>query len=325
MSLQKYDELKYIYQMSLRNFIQTQDGFRCSCPRCNEGNSPNKRRCNILTQKYQWIQISCFNCGMSTNLRTFTQEFFPLLFQDYLREEKEEFIKNLKEGTLQQKEKKIETSLEHLDIKYKFRFNTDYFKPAKNFKKAIDFCKKRKIIDRIDELWYNVNKKSVHNGMIIFPFCLDDDRFYGFMGRHTEQKTFNVFSKNDSFKSYNVFQVDQKRPIIVTESIIDSMNIENSIAMVGADLTTGVKQFFEGSELIIAPDNDKTGLRKSVKYCEDKYKVFVWPDEIKTKDFNDLSVSGWSNEKVKKLILDNSYKGMELKTRLTFKGMKKGR
>lgn len=325
MALQKYDELPFLHQLTLRNLIQTNDGLRCSCPICNEGSHPNKRRCNILTKKYSWVQVTCFNCNLSTNLKEFIRLVDPLVFASYQKAEKEQFLKDLRDGKINQKQKTLETfEVTNTVLQYQFNLNTKYFKPAKLHKEAVEFCKERKIIDNIDGLYYNVNIKSVLGGMIIFPFLLEDNKtLYGFMGRHTKRKNFHVFTKNDSFKSYGVFQVDKSKPIIVVESIIDSLNIENSIAMVGADLTSGVTQYLSGCDLIFGFDNDKTGILKTIKYSEQGHKCFIWPSYISTKDFNDLVKAGWSCQQITKLIKENTYQGLELKTRLVFKQLEK--
>jgi len=242
----------------------------------------------------------------------------------YRKKEKEEFIAGLKKGSFNLKQKTIKEDKPITKLMYQFQLNEKYFKPAKLYREAVEFCKKRKIIDKIDSLYYNTNVKSVLNGMVIFPFYMEDNKtLYGFMGRHTSSKLFHVHSKNSSFKAYGVFQVNKKKPVIVVESIIDSMNIENAIAMVGADLTTGVRDYLKGCELIYANDNDATGIKKALKYSEQKEKVFVWPKGMKAKDFSDLAMLGVPNDQVVKMIMDNTFEGIELKTRLTFKMLEK--
>ncbi|NCP97741.1 hypothetical protein GW796_05805 [archaeon] len=327
MALQKYDQLKFIHLLNIEGIHKVNNNFNGRCPVCGDSRkSKYKKRLWFLTDKLpDTILVFCHNCNLSTNLREFIKLVDPLVFEEYLKEEKEDFLNSLKEGKLIKKEKSLKINIDNLDIKYKFTLNKEYFKPAKNYKKAIEFCKKRNILDKLDTLYYNINEKSILKGMLIFPFLLGDERLYGFQGRHTENKNFHVFCKNDSFKSCGIFHVNKKKPIIAVESIIDHYNIENSIAMVGSDLTVGVKKYFENSRIIYGFDNDKTGILKSLKYCDNNCEVFVWPNEIKYKDFNDLSVNGWSNKKVKQLILDNCYAGIELKTRLTFKNMRKER
>lgn len=325
MSLSKYDEIPYIYQLNLKNFIKTEVGFRCSCPICKEGRHPNKRRCNILTNKHEHITVFCFNCGANTNLKTFIQMVDPLLYDEYNKKEKEEYIKNCKEGTLHQKINDIKSVLNiNTPLKYQFKLNTKYFKEAKNSKKAIEFCKNRCIIEYIDNFYYSIHPKSALTGMIIFPFYLEDNiTCYGLQGRHTEYKTFHTMSLNENFKVYGIFDVDRAKPIIAVESLIDSLNINNAISMLGADLSTLVQKKLEKCDVIYAFDQDSTGLDKSIKYCNNRKKVFVWPDNVKEKDFNKLSQNGWTNSTITNMILENSYTDLELHTKLAFKSLKK--
>jgi hypothetical protein len=323
--LDKYLEMEFIHQVPLRNFISTEAGFRCSCPVCNEGSHPNKRRCNILTKKYEWIQVTCFNCGLSTNFKEFLRQVSPTIFEDYEKKEKAEWLKNLREGKLNKKLQDGRTVINtNTPLQYQFELNEKYFRPAKNFEKAVEFCKKRKIIDYIDDFYYNINKKGDNGGMLIFPFYMEDHKtLYGFQGRHTEEKRFNTHSKNESFKVYNIFGVTKDKPVIAVESLIDSLNIDNSISMLGSDLSAKCQYTLRDYELIYAFDSDDTGLKKAVKYGDAGNKVFVWPAMGKIKDFNDLAKLGWTKEEITEFIKRYSYKGLELKARLTFESMKK--
>jgi len=318
-----FSEFEFFLRLPLQNIIKTDTGYRFSCPFCNEGNSPWKRRCQLLNTKGH-NTIYCFNCGVSTSIKNMVQMCFPYLFEEYKEKEKKVFIENLKKGTTHQKIQNIKSEINiNTPLQYQFKLNTKYFKPAKEFKEAVVFCKRRKIEDHLEELKYCVHQKLACSGMIIFPFLMEDkETLYGFVGRRLDIKRFHLHSPNDSFKVYNIFGIDKSKPIIAVESQIDSMCIDNAIAMMGADLSFKVRDILKDSELILAFDGDSTGIKKAVKYSEQGHKVFVWPD-MKVKDFGDLAEQGWSKSKITSFIKENTYTGIEAKTRLTFIQMRK--
>lgn len=320
--MDKYDEIEFIYKLSLRNFLTTQEGFRCSCPVCGEGNSPHKRRCNILTKKYDWNQVSCFNCGLSTNFKTFLEMVDPGLFEEYKEKDKQIFLEQLKTTGLRTKAKRQATQKDY-KMKYLFELGR-YFVPAKTNRIAYEYCKKRKIDGHIDKIWYYTHEKSILSGMIIFPFFLEDqETCYGFMGRHTEHKNFHVHCKNDSYKGYNIFSHTNITNVIVAEAPIDSLCFDNAIAMVGADLASGVKEHLKDKNLIFCFDNDDTGLTKTKKYCNMGYDVFVWPKNIKEKDFNQMKINGYTDKSIQDIVDNNTFRGVEAKTRVAFKSLEK--
>lgn len=323
--ISKYDEIEFVYRLPLRNFIVTDAGFRFSCPKCNEGKSPYKRRCNILTKKYDWNQVTCHNCGMSTNFQNFLRELFPVIYEEYALKERENFIKDLKEGKIRRKVQDGGAKINmNTSLQYQFKLNEKYFKPAYHFSKCIKFCKNRRIYEHIDKLFYCENLKSDAGGMIIFPFYLEDgETMYGFQGRHTEEKRFHTHSKNDGMKVFNLFGLDKSKPVIVVESIIDSLCIDNAIAMVGSDLSAKAQHFLKGYDLIYSFDHDNTGLQKAIKYGQAGNKVLVWPDMKGIKDFGDLAQLDWTKENITSFIKKYSYEGIELTARLSFETMKK--
>lgn len=340
MSLPYYEDTQYVIRLPLKNLKKIGNGWRCSCPFCGEGSSPWKTRCNIImpTVNHNHVTVYCFNCGMDTNVKNLVRKTAPYLLSEYEETERAYFLSNLQNGTtrqkIQDKTPKININIfsktqtnKHDFLQYQFILNEKYFKPAIDFEVARTFCKKRNILKYIDEFKYCTHTNIACGGMVIFPFkTAFGDLIYGFQGRHPLEKRFNTFSNNEGFKVHGLFEIDHKKPIVVCESIIDRYAIHNSIAMVGADLSPFVmNNVLNKCSLIFACDNDTTGLKKAEKYCELGYRVLVWPDSITTKDFNDLSCVGWTNEQITNMIYENSFSGLQLQTRLTFKKMKKKR
>jgi transcription elongation factor Elf1 len=138
----KFDQITYLQQLNLRNVKKTESGYNFSCPICGDSQKKlSKRRCWALIRKDpNDIIVFCHNCGYSSHFKTFLKQVNTFLYDDYIKREREDFIKNLKSGSLYQKPKPQANININTSIQYRFKLNTKYFKPAKKYEKAVEFC-----------------------------------------------------------------------------------------------------------------------------------------------------------------------------------------
>lgn len=318
--MNKIKELEYIPQIGLQNLRRFQKGFVCTCPNCGT-KTPWKRKLYILVEGKQFITVFCQKCGLDTNLKNFIRMQNSLLYESYLAEERKELISDLKNGTLFRKESNLSQVNNVIDLKYKFNLNTKYFKPAKYHKESVEFCKERHITEHIDKFYYNVHPDHLLSGMLIFPFLLDDQStLYGFQGRHCKEKKFNTFSTNESMKVYNIYNVDFDQTVFIFESIIDSLMINNAIAMLGTSISEPVMNLIKKRVFVF--DNDRTGKKRAIQMLESGEKCLVYPDSFKYKDLNEAVKKGVSKSSLPSLINENIYEGIKGITKINFQLMK---
>ena len=303
--MNKNSELQFIPRLGLQNLKRVQSGYVCTCPKCGI-NSPWKTKLYILTEHKSFVTVFCQKCGMNTNLRNFIRENRPLLFEEYKAEEKKELYSDIKNGNIFKKQVQKSEINTHIELQYKFKLNTKYFKSATAYRESVEFCKKRYITEHIDSFFYNIHPKNVLSGMIIFPFYLEDqETLYGFQGRHCKEKLFNTHSKNESMKVYNMYNVELNKPVHIFESIIDSLMVDNSIAMLGTSLSKPVLDMMK--DKIFITDNDKVGKNKALQYLNEGHKCFIYPDNFKYKDFNEAVCAGMPKSELSWLIKDNVF------------------
>lgn len=315
------NEIEFIYQLSLRNMKKHPKGFNFSCDMCRD----RKRRGYILIDNGTkgHSTVYCHNCGLSTTVGKFIEMTSPGVYEEYRAAERKEYIENLKQGKFTEKKKDVSkilaASLDDVVHNLKlFQFNTKYFHPATSSPECVAYAKKRKIPEHIFEtLYYNSHAKAEWGNMLIFPFR-QGEYVYGFQGRTVDgSKRFHTFSKNESFKIYNIFNVDLEKPVYIFEAIIDSFHKTNSVAMCGADLSTQVQQMIKYPVYVF--DFDKTGVTKAIKYAEAGHKVFVWPQELRSwKDFNAAVCAGVAEKTLERAVLDNTFTGLAAVSRLRF-------
>lgn len=93
---------------------------------------------------------------------------------------------------------------------------------------------------------------------------------------------------------FNVMNVDMNIPITIVEGPIDSLFLQNSIALQGA---TKLNDYFDDMKMVrFLFDNDKTGKEYSLKKLKSNKKTFLWGMYLKkmniknkVKDINDLT------------------------------------
>jgi len=323
--LDPFDEIALINELNLRNFKHKQAGYNFSCPICNEGKSPHKTRAWILFSgsKYDHNTFMCHNHlpeGMS--VKNFIKEVDPNLYKKYCELEKKQYIKDVQSGKIFKKKTGFSNFNHKLceKPKYVFKLNPKTFIPCNIVPNAVEYCKSRKIPQNIiDTLYYCPRKDLPYGGMIIFPLRYDEEHVYGFQGRTVIGKRFSTFMPNDDYKVYNLFNVDRTANVYVFESIIDSFIMPNSISMLGADLSIPVRNTLKRPVFIF--DNDRTGEEKTLKYLLKGERCFIWPDEIKAKDFGELAEKNIPFDQLRKLIKSRIFTGLlgevEIKLKLS--------
>jgi hypothetical protein len=101
----------------------------------------------------------------------------------------------------------------------------------------------------------------------------------------------------------------------VVEGPIDSLFLDNCIAVAGADFMKLPK---ENTTVIF--DNERRNLqvlKQIEKTVYEGYKVVLWPDNVKEKDINDMILAGRTKEEIQTIIEKNSYQGNMAKIRLS--------
>jgi hypothetical protein len=94
------------------------------------------------------------------------------------------------------------------------------------------------------------------------------------------------------------------------------MFVENSIAMVGADID---RMFFITNfetNFVMVYDNEKRNkqiVERIEKAIDMHFPVVIWPSDLKEKDINDMVLSGHDVNHVLKC---NTYSGLEAKAKL---------
>ena len=103
-------------------------------------------------------------------------------------------------------------------------------------------------------------------------------------------------------------------PIFAVEGPIDSLFLDNCVAVAGADFN---KLPLDYTIIFDNERRNKEVLKQIEKTITKGYKVVLWPDDIKEKDINEMILSGMTKEDVKRIITKNTYQGNMALIKLT--------
>ena len=298
------------------------DLYNFRCPICGDSQKhKNKARGYIYAKKAD-ANFKCHNCGASTTFSNFLKTIDPTLQKQYIFEKFQ--TRNTGKGSIFE-EPKLEFK------KPVFRKSIDLPK-ASEVKIAKQYLDNRKLdptkfyyTDKFKE-WTNTQKQTFDyigkdEPRIIIPMYDSAKKLIGFQGRSlipNSIKYITIMIDEDAPKIYGLDQVNQEKPIYITEGPFDASLVENSVAMCGADVDIGS---FCWSDYIYVYDNEPrsreitTRIRKTIDGGD---KVVIWPTSIEEKDVNDMILGGHD---VMGMLKSNTYSG--LKAKIKFNNWKK--
>ena len=186
-----------------------------------------------------------------------------------------------------------------------------------NYLRELYFCEKFKEWTNTQK--HTFDKVEKDEPRIIIPL-INKGEIFGFQGRslnkNSKVKYITIILDDTHPKIYNLDKPDYDKTVYVVEGPIDSMFLDNSIAMVGADID---KMFFVsnfGTDFVMVYDNEKRNKQivdRMEKAIQMRFPIVIWPNDLKEKDINDMILSGIDASKI---IKENTYMGLEAKAKL---------
>jgi len=321
---------KYILLVSsrLEKFSKKKPGlFNFRCNYCGDSGKNKSKARGYLYQIKNDYNYKCHNCGVSRSFTNFLKDIDSILYDRYILERYKNGLSGKKTNTEEPKfdikkpvfvKKNLDLpKIKELDDEHpakKYLMNRKI--PEKYFSNLY-FCEKFKE-------WTNKQKnvfKSIQydESRIIIPLVKDGEIF-GYQGRSLSKsskvKYITIILDDNKPKLYGWDDVDWNKSVYIVEGPFDSMFLENSIAMVGADMDY---MFFKNKpevEFVFVYDNEKRNkemINRVEKTIDMKFPIVIWPKDLKYKDINDMILAGIN---VKKIIKENTFMGLEAKAKL---------
>jgi transcription elongation factor Elf1 len=321
---------KYIGLISsrLEKFSKKKEGlYNFRCPYCGDSQKTKSKTRGYIYQLKNDHNFKCHNCGTSRTFTNFLKDLDSVLYDQYVMERYKNGLTGKRSQTKTPEfnfEKPI-FSKKSFDLPTIAELNKEHF--------ARKYLEDRKIPEKyLCELYFCENFKEWTNEQkhtfkkiekdeprIIIPL-INKGEIFGFQGRslnkNSKVKYITIILNEDHPKIYNLDKPDYTKTVYVVEGPIDSMFLDNSIAMVGADID---KMFFISNcdvEFVIVYDNEKRNKQivdRMENAIEMKIPIVIWPNDLKEKDINDMIIAGID---VQKIIKEHTYMGLEAKAKL---------
>jgi len=321
---------KYITLLSprLERFKRVEKNYNFRCPYCGDSHKNKFKTRGYLIQRKTGYSFFCHNCHKTASLKQFIKHVDPMMYNEYVKEAYLEANNTPTETNNDDQfksQKPIFQTKSGLN-KLKKISQLQWYHPAKNY-----------VMDRQlpnithSYLYYTPNfSKWVNELMgrqkldpknkeprLVIPFLDENKKLFGLQGRSFSDKGIRyitIMLDETKDKIFGLDRIDERRTVYVFEGPIDSMFIDNSIAMAGSAGRVDVE------DAVFVYDNEPRNeqiVDRMFKAVEQGHKISLWPEQIGWKDVNDMVLGGLSVDQIKKLIDDNTYDGLKAKLAIT--------
>ena len=328
-----YIDKAFIQRLSpqLEGFVQKKNNlYNFRCPICGDSQKKTYKMRGFIYEKKNNFRYMCHNCGASMSFANFMKEQNVSLYEEYVMEKYKQGRHNAGAENLE-KEVKYE-----FDFKPKFSTKCDFeygerISELHHTHPSRIYCEKRKL-PKLDVLYHTPDFKFVvdkvsrghripeNEKRIVIPFFNEKCELIALQGRSMDPRNsmrYITIKVKDVPKVYGLDRVDPKKTTYVTEGPLDSLFLENCLAMAGSDVD---KSFFKPfSDVVFIYDNEPRNreiVKKVERTIDDGYSVFIWPKNIKEKDINDVIMSGMDSLELQSIISINTHKSLEAKLKL---------
>jgi len=307
---------KYISLVSsrLQKFKRVKaDLYNFRCPICGDSQKNKSKTRGYLYAIKANVNFKCHNCGASMSLSNFLKTLDPTIHKQYAFEK-------FKDG---------HTGRNFVVEEPEFKFEAPKFSPKMDLPRASEISAAKLYLEKrgLDptkfyytnkfKAWVNTLVEKFDNieydePRIIIPIIYEN-QLIGFQGRAlgpNSVKYITIMLEDNAPKVYGIDKINEKKPIYIVEGPFDSHFLENSVAMVGADLDI---RPFGWSNHIWVFDNEPRNreiVNRISKTIDRGEQVVIWPNHILEKDLNDMVLSGHD---VQSMVESNTYEGLEAK------------
>jgi len=321
-------DTKYINLVSpqLQRFKRVENNYNFRCPYCGDSTKNKFKARGYMIQRDQSYSYYCHNCGKSASLKQFLEYIDPEIYREYLREtfiegnnqpimekstfdfsppkfSKKKYLKGLKKVSQLEWNHPAKTYI--IDRKIPNPYHAKlYYSP--NFSKWVN-----ELLD-----YEKLDPKNKEPRLVI-PFLDEEGDVFGFQGRSFRKdgiRYITIILDESKPKIYGLDDIDPDKTIYVVEGPIDSMFIDNCIAMAGSAAKV------DYDNVVYVYDNEPRNeqiVKLIEKSIDSGNKVCIWPDEMQQKDINDMILENYTKEYIQDVIKENTFEGLTAKLKLT--------
>ena len=325
--MSSYIDLKFINDISSRLTLFKKKGdylFNFRCPHCGDSKKNKTKARGFFYRVKNDMFFKCHNCGTGQSLANFIKFIDPKLYEEYLLERYKRSAPSTPKPTFTNFKPVFEDK--NILDDYKKISELDDKHPAKKYLQGrqipVKYYDKFYLVDKFYELVKKVKKdiviKNDHPRLVI-PFYDTTGKLFAFQGRafgKEQPKYVTIKLDENKRKIYGLERVNLTDNIKIVEGPIDSLFLDNCLAMGGADM------FFDRvppQQVTYIFDNEprnKEIIKRMFDVIEKDYNLVVWPDDMRHKDINDMIIGKLAISEINDIISTNTCSKLEALTRL---------
>lgn len=333
-----YVDIKYasLVGSRIKNFKQkSQYVWQYTCPHCSDWTSEKVKARAYIYRKKTDLFTKCHHCGHGSNIGNLVKHFDEALYRQYVVERYQNNVSKFSDhkdiGALFQPSKALPepelvddvlSELIRIDKLEEDHPARKYVKgrmvPEELFYYAPKF---KSFVNSHVKKFTNVNENE--HDRIIIPYFNTHGQVVMFNGRamdDREPKYMMVRLNEEADKIYGLDRVDYSKKIYATEGEIDSLMLDNCIAVGGAASFSSVTMEKLKSNLVLIHDNEprsKEVTKIVAKTIQEGYNCCLLPENFPFKDLNEAVKSGMSRDELKAIIDANCFQGLRAQLRFS--------
>ena len=295
------------------------------CPYCGDSQKSRTKARGFVYRKKNDLFYKCHNCGVGTTLGKLIEYVDSKIHKDYIME-------------------RYRCGVKTNNPEPEFKFDVPIFRKKgvlKSLKSISDLSREhpaRKIVEErlipseflsdlyLCESFYKFTNTLVPNKFpsldgdhprLLIPFRNEKGEVFAYQGRSfgkEQPKYITIRLDDDTAKIFGLDRIDDSRQVYAVEGPLDSLFLDNCIAVGGADLAK------LENDVVIIFDNEPRNreICKQMDSCIGFGKrIVIWPDSMKHKDINDMIMAGYAKEQIQEIIDDNIFSGASAKLRFS--------
>ena len=323
-----YIDTKFLNLLSTRlpKFKRKSENlFNFRCPHCGDSKKSSSKARGFVYRKKNDMFFKCHNCGVGQTLGNLIKFLDPTMYKEYVFErfkdgkvesEKPEFdftpSKILKSKTANEKQLDSLKRFDQLVTTHPAKkFVFDRLIPKEHWDKFF-FCPN--FYEWTNSIVPNkFPSLSQDHPRVVIPFYDRAGNFFAFQGRafgKEQPKYITIKFDETKQKIYGIDRIDLNKPVMITEGPIDSLFLDNALALAGADAVVNIQH----TQCTMIFDNEPRNehiVNRMKTAVDKKFNLVIWPESLKYKDINDMIIAGMSSTKIASLIHSSTYCGLQ--------------
>lgn len=318
-----YIDKKYISLLApkLDKFRQKSEylwNFRC--PVCGDSQKNKLKMRGYIYRRKSDLFFTCHNCGTGHSFGNLLKMVDRSLYSQYQMERfKNESAGNtakpdfsmLMEKPVFNTQKKINLpTIESLSITHAGRaYVKDRFIPKERWS---DLYYAEDFDLFVKDIFPEYDKKLYAEPRLVIPFYDEKNILLGFQGRalvNSKVKYITIKLSDDNLKVYGLDRVDKTKKIYVVEGPIDSMFLQNSLAMMDASLYNVISTVgnYDYTFVFDNEPRNKDVCKHMQKTIAIGKSICIWPKHLDMKDINEMILRGYSPAVIQGIIDSNTF------------------